>query len=264
MERYDVKMDFHHNNSLSRVCPIGTNPYIIKPGDTLWSLAGQFGTTVQALMTSNPGINYTNLVVGQRICIPTTDVPLACPLGTVPYAIQPGDTFWIIAQRVGVSVNDIITLNPQVNPNFLVVGQQICIPYILPKLYQFPCVVTLLATEPNQRAGGSVWIREDEFSVSGFPILFAATFLPEPSTLGDFDAYIGRITIAEPPPGPPIIYSVILDRVERPLQQVTWAGTRIIPERPAVTDTVEVMPYNTTTDVTGSAILRSTLEKCEM
>ncbi len=53
-------------------CPPGSQRYTIQAGDTYWSLARRFNTTVQAIQATNPGVNPNNLVVGQKICIPTT------------------------------------------------------------------------------------------------------------------------------------------------------------------------------------------------
>lgn len=44
--------------------------YNVQQGDTFNALAGQYGTTTQALEAANPGINPNNLQVGQRINIP--------------------------------------------------------------------------------------------------------------------------------------------------------------------------------------------------
>lgn len=44
------------------------------------------------------------------------------------YVIQPGDTLYKIAQMYGVSVQDIINANPNVNPYNLYVGQIIQVP----------------------------------------------------------------------------------------------------------------------------------------
>lgn len=52
----------------------------------------------------------------------------ACPQGTFPYKIQPGDTLWAIARRFNVTVQEIINVNPNINPNMLFVEQTICIP----------------------------------------------------------------------------------------------------------------------------------------
>lgn len=44
--------------------------YTIESGDTLESIAGAYGTTVEELLRLNPGIDPTNLTVGQRIQVP--------------------------------------------------------------------------------------------------------------------------------------------------------------------------------------------------
>lgn len=52
---------------------------------------------------------------------------MSCPIGSSSYEIRPGDTFQSISRRVGISINDLILLNPFVDPNNLQVGQIICI-----------------------------------------------------------------------------------------------------------------------------------------
>lgn len=44
------------------------------------------------------------------------------------YTVQRGDTLGRIAERYGVSVNDLVTLNKIANPNLIEVGQQLIIP----------------------------------------------------------------------------------------------------------------------------------------
>jgi LysM repeat protein len=44
--------------------------YTIESGDTLESIAAAYGTTVEELLRLNPGIDPTNLTVGQRIRVP--------------------------------------------------------------------------------------------------------------------------------------------------------------------------------------------------
>lgn len=57
--------------------PGGVTRYTIAPGDTLYALAGRFGTTVEAITRANPGINPYNLQVGQQINIPARVEPVA-------------------------------------------------------------------------------------------------------------------------------------------------------------------------------------------
>lgn len=51
-----------------------------------------------------------------------------CPFGSVPYAVQYGDTLTAIARRFGTTVMAIRQINPGINPNMLYVGQIICVP----------------------------------------------------------------------------------------------------------------------------------------
>jgi len=45
------------------------------------------------------------------------------------YTIRPGDTFYKIARRYYTTVNAILTANPGINPNMLIPGQRIVVPY---------------------------------------------------------------------------------------------------------------------------------------
>lgn len=108
-------------------CQPGSFAYTIKAGDTLFQLARTYGTTVNAIIAVNPGINPTALRVGQTICIPGT-APVACPDGSFTYVIQRGDNLFAIARRYGTTVSAITAVNPGINPNMLQIGQAICIP----------------------------------------------------------------------------------------------------------------------------------------
>lgn len=102
----------------------------IQPGDTLWSLAHRYNTTVQAILANNPGLNPNALPVGELVCIPAPPgqpFPAPCPNAS-PYVVKPGDTFYAIARQFNLPVEALLRANPDVNPNTLRVGQQICIP----------------------------------------------------------------------------------------------------------------------------------------
>ncbi|MCL6589514.1 MAG: LysM peptidoglycan-binding domain-containing protein [Firmicutes bacterium] len=108
--------------------------YTVAAGDTLFALAARYGTTVDAILRANPGINPNQLFIGQRICIPVPRPqpgpgpgPLPCPGGTI-HIIAPGDTLFALASRYGVSVDAIIRANPGIDPNSLAIGRRICIP----------------------------------------------------------------------------------------------------------------------------------------
>ena len=51
-------------------CPAGTFAYTIRSGDTFFTLAQRFNTTVTAIQNANPNVNPNSLQIGQVICIP--------------------------------------------------------------------------------------------------------------------------------------------------------------------------------------------------
>ncbi len=49
---------------------IGYDTYIVQPGDSLYSIARAYYTTINAIETANPGIDPNNLQIGQRLVVP--------------------------------------------------------------------------------------------------------------------------------------------------------------------------------------------------
>lgn len=48
--------------------------YEIKSGDTLWTLANRYSTTVNSILIANPDITATNLKIGEKIIIPVGSI----------------------------------------------------------------------------------------------------------------------------------------------------------------------------------------------
>ncbi|MGE5528305.1 MAG: LysM peptidoglycan-binding domain-containing protein, partial [Patescibacteria group bacterium] len=243
--------------SQAPACPGGTL-YIIRPGDTFFALAARFNTTVAALIAANPGVDPNNLQIGQVLCIP--GAPGFCPGGTA-YAVRPGDTYFLIAQRFGVSVQALIAANPGVDPNNLQVGQVICV-LVAPPTRALCCTTLPLVGEiPISQLfpGGVALIKPAATATEAVSVTFAASGLPEPSAFGDFNAYLGQLATPAPGPDePPGIYGVILARVqEAPGEPVTWAGTRVVPEQIPSNSSLEIRAINTAIGRGGVAILRS-------
>jgi LysM repeat protein len=54
-----------------RFCPRGATAYYVQAGDSLYSLAVQFGVSIDYIISANPYINFNlPLQIGQIICIP--------------------------------------------------------------------------------------------------------------------------------------------------------------------------------------------------
>ena len=95
-------------------------------GDTLYSIARSYGTTVTAIAQAN-GIANTSLIrVGQVLCIPS-GLPSPPPSDSY-YTVQRGDTLYSIARRYGTTVTAIAQANGILNPAYIRVGQVLLIP----------------------------------------------------------------------------------------------------------------------------------------
>ncbi|KON88475.1 chitinase [Sporosarcina globispora] len=61
--------------------------YIVKPGDTLWSISRRYQTSITAILSANPGIRPERLYIGQKINVPTANKLVMETLGfIVPYS----------------------------------------------------------------------------------------------------------------------------------------------------------------------------------
>jgi LysM repeat protein len=110
----------------------GYDTWIVMRGDTLKSLAIQFGTSVDTLLSLNKSITNANLIYeGQRLVVPSgraVPVPPPSTNGQTYYVVK-GDTLRKIASKFSITVDEILKVNPQItNQNLIYVGQAITIP----------------------------------------------------------------------------------------------------------------------------------------
>lgn len=59
---------------------------------------------------------------------PEIPTPRPTPVGSFRYALQAGDTFAVLAERFGTTVEEIIAVNPGIDPVGLFPGDEITIP----------------------------------------------------------------------------------------------------------------------------------------
>lgn len=96
--------------------------YIVKKGDTLYSISNKFGTTVDNIKKANNLVDNT-LSINQVLIIPVDKPPIDKSL----YSVKKGDTLYSIAKQFDTTVNDIIELN-ELSSNVLSIGQLLKIP----------------------------------------------------------------------------------------------------------------------------------------
>lgn len=94
--------------------------YVVKPGDTLSSIAKKFNVDLDELIEINDITNPNTLVVGQSLIIDQN-------LNTI-YVVKPGDTLSKIANENGIPLLELLDLNPSLKPPYrLFVGQKITV-----------------------------------------------------------------------------------------------------------------------------------------
>jgi murein DD-endopeptidase MepM/ murein hydrolase activator NlpD len=106
--------------------------YEVQPGDTLFTIAERFGTTVEALVAAN-GIEDPSLInVGQKLVIPTAQpelVPAPEPTAhSRVHPVHPGETLPALAFRYGTTVWALREGNPVHRLGLLTPGQELAIP----------------------------------------------------------------------------------------------------------------------------------------
>lgn len=115
--------EFFYCESIARqmpIMPVVSTIYVVRPGDTLSSIANRFNTTVDVIVRAN-NIEDPNVIYpGQRLIIPRR--PMI-------YVVQPGDTLYSIAGRYNVSLQRLILVNRLENPNVIYPGMRIIIPF---------------------------------------------------------------------------------------------------------------------------------------
>ncbi|MEA3459550.1 MAG: LysM peptidoglycan-binding domain-containing protein [Chloroflexota bacterium] len=101
----------------------GGFPYTVRGGDTLFSIAQRFGTTVEAIAQLNGITRPEILFAGQRLTIPGE-----APSKGAVHIVQRGETLFSIALKYGTTVEAIASANRIFNPDFIFVGQRLVIP----------------------------------------------------------------------------------------------------------------------------------------
>lgn len=101
-----------------------TQTYIVKSGDTLYSIASKYGISVNTLK------NYNNLTtnvlgIGQKLNIPVTNEQPSS--NYLDYVVKKGDSLYSIASKYNTSVSDIMKVN-NLNTSLLNIGTVLKIP----------------------------------------------------------------------------------------------------------------------------------------
>jgi len=121
------------SSSKTRAIAAKRGNYIVRSGDTLWSISQKFGTTVNTVKRSN-GLRSSKLKVGQKLYIPNNSnsatkqaVKDAEKVKTqlVRYKVRRGDNLTAIARKFGVTVSELRKWNALNRKGTIYSGQRL-------------------------------------------------------------------------------------------------------------------------------------------
>lgn len=130
---------------ISQVFVFADSNYVVKKGDTLYSISRKFELTVAELRAANNLSENDVLKEGAKLVIPSADITNAAALSsssknqasastqnvkaaTKIYEVQKGDTLYGIARKSGIKVPELLSLNNFDSNMTLKVGQKIKVP----------------------------------------------------------------------------------------------------------------------------------------
>lgn len=110
--------------------PFRTRParYTVKPNDSLWEIAKEFGTSVEKLKYAN-NLKGSIIRPGQRLKIPTRGNIIY-----VKHRIRPGENIYVLAKRYGTTIDEIKRAN-NLKGSLIIAGKTLSIPQRLSYSY---------------------------------------------------------------------------------------------------------------------------------
>ena len=147
--------------------------YEVKKGDTLWTIARKFNTSVQAIMEAN-GLNENSILqIGQKIVLPATlatAVERNETATTITHIVKQGESLWLISRFYGVSIKSIMDANGLNENSILQVGMRLAIPGIAVSKVASGNKVAAVPQENYEvyhiQSGDTLWALSRRFRVS--------------------------------------------------------------------------------------------------
>lgn len=100
--------------------------YIVKSGDSLWSIASKYNTTVSNLKSLN-NLSSNTLQIGQLLKLPTSNSENNNEDNQNTYTVKSGDSLWLIANKYNTTVDELKRIN-NLSSNLLSIGQVLKLP----------------------------------------------------------------------------------------------------------------------------------------
>ncbi len=128
--------------------------YIVKKGDSLWSIASKNNTTVDNIKKLN-NLSSNNLSIGQVLKL-SYDAENGSAEESNIYTVKKGDSLWLIANKYGTTVDELSSANG-LKSNTLSIGQTLIIPEKKESTSEISCVV---------KKGDSLWLIANKYDTT--------------------------------------------------------------------------------------------------
>ncbi len=102
--------------------------HVVRRGDTLYSVARRYGTTVNAVVWANGLRNPNWIYVGQRLVIPGTTAASSYSSSGSVHVVQRGENLFRIALHYGTTVQALALANNLSSISLIYAGQRLVIP----------------------------------------------------------------------------------------------------------------------------------------
>ena len=112
-----IKVKGTIKNGAKPVKNTNTSFYVVKPGDSWWSIAAKHGLSMYALASRNGKTIYTVIHPGDKLTVSGQTTRI--------YTVKSGDTLSAIANKLGTSVNSLASRNHISNINWIYAGQRL-------------------------------------------------------------------------------------------------------------------------------------------
>lgn len=128
--------------------------YIVKKGDSLWSIASKNNTTVDNIKKLN-NLSSNNLSIGQVLKL-SYDAEGGNAEESNIYTVKKGDSLWLIANKYGTTVDELSSANG-LKSNTLSIGQTLIIPEKKESTSEISYVV---------KKGDSLWLIANKYDTT--------------------------------------------------------------------------------------------------
>ena len=112
--------------------------HVVRQGDTLWSMSGHYGASLNVIEQHNPGISNRYLRIGETVVIPAfkdaappSRPAVAAKAFNGSHIVKTGETLWSLSRKYGIDLQELADANNMVINQILHEGRTLKVPIIL-------------------------------------------------------------------------------------------------------------------------------------